>query len=353
MTPPAVKTRPRAAPGSGRARLLEELGRSGPATAKSLAGDLGLPYPSAYRALTGLEAASLVTRQAAPAGSGGRTFLWEITSAGRSRLAGRAPVIADGCLSAILIEGQPMTVEDITGWLQREGREGPVRLARVSDALSWLAEEPHAILARHRDQRRWHPTGLGRAVTAMDEWDWAGLELCLQILRDRQSGEPGMSHAAATGILAWAGTTAGTGDGDPADRRLSWTAADEAGREISWEQEHASGQWTLAFRVLRGGQRDTVREVTVPDISVLAWQVREIAGTRDPDAAIAWKPGDAQEGSFWALPETAGPCDPALAAFRDQFTAAGGPARPGGQPEEDSPPPGPHPGTPSAGGAAT
>jgi DNA-binding MarR family transcriptional regulator len=324
MTPPAaVKTRTRAAPGLGRTLLLQSLARSGPATAKALAADLGMPYPSACQSLTGLEAASLAARGTGPASPGrGRTFLWEITPEGRSRLAGRAPRLADGCFSAILIEGRPVTAEDIAGWLQREGREGPVSVARVRDALNWLAEEPHAVVTRLRDQRRWDRTDLGRAVTALDEWDWAGIELCLQILRDRKSGEPGMSHAVAAGIFAWAGIATGTEDGDPAGRRPSWAAADEAGRrEIGWEHDPASGQWTLAFRILRDGQWDVVREVMVPDISILAWQVREIAGTRNPEAEVVWMPGDAVEGSFWAIPQLAGHCAPELAGFRAEFAA--------------------------------
>jgi hypothetical protein len=325
----------RAGPAAGRPpaaqrrkAILACLERGGPAAARVLAEASGLRHPDVYPHLAWLAEAGLAAREA-------RAWraAWEITTEGRARLCGAAPRLALACADAVASEARPLADQEIADWAGQAG--WPATRAAVQDALEWLSQEPHALLAQPPGSRRWRQTGLGSAVAAMDELDWAPLEMCVQVHRERESGDPGMSGGVAAGILAWAGIDAGAGDdgGWPAGLRTCWTFGSEAGgREIGWTWDAARRQWALGFRVLLGGAWETIREVLVTDLSMLAYQVREIAGSRPPGAEVVWKPGDpaGQDGmgGFWALAEHAGPCDPALAAFREAFRGIPQPAGP-------------------------
>lgn len=198
-----------------------------------------------------------------------------------------------------------MMMSGIRDWLERDGIR--CAAAAVQDAVEWLASGPRCLVCRN-DRRGywWAVSDLGREVLRMDEWEWASLDLCLKIRDDRQSGAPGMSWPVAAGIMAWAGIPCGPGE-KPPGRARSWTFASKAGdREVTWRQD-ADG-WVLTIRVPGASGWEVVRDTRVPDLSMLAWSVREIIGTR-PDAPVTWAPG-----GFWAISGQG--LDPAFAAVR-------------------------------------
>lgn len=290
--------------------VLRFLARNGPASSSALTEALGLPYTAVAPCIRKLDAIGLAEHRGRPAPE--RGYLWAITPAGRARLQGGPPALADACLSVLAIEDRPMTTPGIWDWLKSDGIR--CTAAAVKDAVEWLASGPRP-LARCNDRRGywWAVSDLGREVLSMEEWEWAPLGLCLAIRDDRHSGAPGMSWPVAAGIMAWAGIPCGPGD-KPPGRARSWTFASEAGgREVTWRDD--AGGWVLMIRVPKDGRWETVRDTRVPDLSMLAWSVREIIGTRSA-AAVTWAPG-----GFWAI---SGPDpDPAFAAVRQALENTG------------------------------
>lgn len=285
----APETGPVTLAGSARTMaLLRELNESGPAPVKDLAAALGLAGQAARQSLMKLEAAGLVTHRTGPTSSGkGLQYTWSLTADGSARLQGRPPAIAGRCFSAIADATRTWTADAVR---QRLGRDGTYATpGQVSDALAWLEEEPRAVITRSGTSY-WQLTQLGCEAAAVSEETRAPVELRLQVLRDRQSGGPGMSRALAARIFSFAGLPADPGgDGPPDERRLSWSVTDSGtGRETGWEHDAGSGQWTLRIRVPRDGRQQVIRETVVADPAALACAAREITAPADRCPPLAY-----------------------------------------------------------------
>lgn len=277
-------------PGTGRrAAVLQALDESGPATVRSLASALSLSGSQVRPALDWLEGACLATHSGSAHSGPGGGYTWSVTDEGRERRRGDAPDTADRCfrlIAAAAAAGRPADKYEIQRQLG-EQRTGHWPFPLVEDALAWLSDPPHAVIAP-AGRGRWALTGFGQAAAAVSDDPDIPVWLRALIVQDRETGEPGMSAALADAILAFAGPRSGWAP-DPGDRRLSWSVVDTgfSEREISWEQDPATGQWTFRVRARHGGQWQLTRETRTLDPVLLAIGAQEAAEPSGPCPPLA------------------------------------------------------------------
>jgi DNA-binding MarR family transcriptional regulator len=280
--------------------LLQRLEREGVMAAADLAAAAGMSRNAAYLSLHRMAGDGRVERAGSEVRAGKRVTLWAVTRKGRCHLAAADTAgLAETCFLVLGIEDREMTAAQVTGWLWRDGEPYPP--GRVRAALDWLARQRDAMVERG-------PAGLrlsaaGRAVTAMEEWEWASTRLCRDILADRRAGTAGMSGTVATGLLAWAGASPDEAREQPGQPG-SWAVTLTDGAILSWAP--AGEGWELTAGVPCDESRPE-RAVLVPDLTELAFQLRTYVAAATgipvtaPDLVALIAPG------LWALSPAARP----------------------------------------------